>query len=135
MTLIHWNPSLEVGHPTIDADHQTLIDLVNKLGDPILSVALALAIFDELVAHAAAHFGREEELMRTIAYADYPKHCKEHLHMAEDLSERRHELASGTITGTEVGRFIRQWFMTHALFSDQSLANAFMRKTSERQSA
>lgn len=127
MTLIHWTPALEVGHPDIDADHRILVDLVNQLAAATGTIDMALANLDALLSHAAAHFGREEALMQEIAYQQTSRHAKEHLHLADDLIEYRQALRRGDVSATTLGRFVRDWFMEHAAFSDRYLAEAITR--------
>mgnify|MGYP003351279092 CR=1 FL=1 len=61
MTVIRWHPDMSVGHPDLDHDHRTLLDLVNHLADADsrddpLTVE---GVLDELTDYTFMHFERE----------------------------------------------------------------------------
>lgn len=135
MTIIHWNRSLETGHPMLDADHYALVELVNQLGSPQSLPTEVLAAMDQLMEKMLAHFAREEMIMHEINFRELPAREKEHQRMAEKLASRREELAAGRTTGVEIGRFFRHWFMAHTLLSDQRLSDEYARHVAMRRAS
>lgn len=59
MKSLRWDPTLELGHEAMDADHRQLAALVNKLAKGIvdhLGKEAYDAVLDDLIAHTRAHF-------------------------------------------------------------------------------
>ncbi len=88
MSPIHWSPSLAVGVPEIDAQHQELFRRADRLvaalrgGDrgevgPLLRY---------LRAYVAEHFATEERFMHEIDYPGLEGHRAVHLAFREELA-------------------------------------------------
>lgn len=123
--LIDWTPALEIGHATIDDDHRQLATLLNGFGalsgtDP----ALAIDALTRLRDAAIAHFRREELLMHRASPEHRARHVKEHLHLADELSDRIAALRAGQSGPVETGRFIRDWMLEHVALTDRALGEA-----------
>ena len=68
MNFFEWNQQLSVDNPLIDADHQTLISLVNEFEMSHRSgmTPPSLSKFWQLIDYTSTHFEREESLMGEI---------------------------------------------------------------------
>jgi hemerythrin len=123
--LIEWTTALEIGHPQIDDDHRRLIGLLNRF-DALAptDMTAALAVLVRLRADAIEHFGREESLMDRVSPEHRARHVKEHLHLADELSDRIASLQAGHAGPGETARNIRDWLLEHVAFTDRALAEA-----------
>jgi hemerythrin len=123
--LIEWTSALEIGHPQIDEDHRHLIELLNRF-DTLAPTDLsgALAVLVRLREVAIEHFRREEALMDLTAHDHRARHVKEHLHLADDLSDRIGSLQAGNAGPGETARNVRDWLLEHIAFTDRTLAEA-----------
>lgn len=124
MSAIHWSPNLSVGVEALDADHQGLIDLLNKLDAEVGRAAGYEAIsqtLDELISHTEAHFRREEEIMAREDYPDAEHHAMVHKALTEEIEAFRKDFAAGMEIGPEITEFIKRWLISHIMESDKHL--------------
>ncbi len=140
--------TLEVGF--MDDDHRFLAELLNRIArdfgdwpDPSgipgvgkwRSTSDLLGVLDDLGQHVRGHFQREEDVMRTLDYPDYPAHKSEHdILLAEYAVVVRGIRASGRkaldISTLET---IKDWLMGHVLEVDRQLAE-FLKNAPEQES-
>ena len=108
---------------SIDAEHQVLIDLLNRFGEFLErgeSVDAARELFDDIVEHTVAHFAHEERVMRNIGYPELDKHLKQHATLVENASALREELKSASDLSqlTPVTVFLNHMVLKHMMESD-----------------
>jgi hemerythrin-like metal-binding protein len=126
MDLFQWNGSYDTGIARIDAEHRTLVGLLNglyramragKTDEPLRE------LLDELVDYTRVHFANEESLMSRHGYPGYAAHRIEHERMAHKVQELQEQLGKGRVSLTiEVFQFLRNWLSTHILDIDQRYA-------------
>jgi diguanylate cyclase (GGDEF)-like protein/hemerythrin-like metal-binding protein len=79
---VQWQPSFACGHAELDAEHHSLVGLINELLDRSVSrLAQPLAFeaaFKQLMAHVQVHFAHEEELLKSCGYAQLDLHAAQH---------------------------------------------------------
>ncbi len=138
-TFFEWRDcwTLEVGF--MDEDHRLLARLLNRIArdfgdwsDPsgIPGVATGrsgsalLEALDDLAQHVRDHFQREEDVMRTLGYPDYPAHKSEHdILLAEYAVMVRGMRASGReLLDISTLETLKDWLMGHVLEVDRQLA-------------
>ncbi len=123
MALITWTDALSVNIKDIDAQHQRLFDLVNKLheamkvgkGKDVLG-----GILDDLVKYTVVHFTSEENYLKKYEYPEYVQHKKIH----DDLTQKARSLKAGFDQGKqtisiEVLNFLNDWLNNHILKTDK----------------
>ncbi|WP_168734207.1 bacteriohemerythrin [Pseudothauera nasutitermitis] len=119
---IVWQPHMTLGHPLIDHDHQTLLELVNQVSSPLTRrdpVALEF-VLDELLAYTVYHFAREEKLMEAAGYPDLAQHKRVHAHMIAQVRELQARLAEADeALGDELQAFLERWLVEHILGEDR----------------
>jgi hemerythrin len=127
--LVEWSDALSVGIDEIDAQHRTLVDLVNELNSAIeerhgnAAVGEILARLEE---YTRIHFAVEESLMRVLSYPRFAAHRREHAKLTEQLDELRGRFDAGqTALGFELMHFLKRWLTTHIMESDQDYARYF----------
>ena len=119
---IKWDESCRVGIKELDAAHQKLFGIGNRL---ILAVARDGAaapvaeVLDDLIEFAEEHFGREEELMAESAYPDRDAHRREHRRLMNDLRLFKSQWIGGDVDGSQVSTFVIEWIVKHTKDSDR----------------
>jgi len=113
---------LVLGIAEIDADHAASIALW-KAAKAAEGAALepALAAW---VEHLAAHFAREEELMKAIGYKDLPHHASEHTRVVAEGRGFLAQVRSGRtmMARAYVNEMIPDWFRRHVVMYDSEVA-------------
>ena len=128
--LIEWNEALENGIPEIDAQHQVLAGLFNKLYLAILKDSTGPAInkiLDETVFYTKFHFGTEERYYEEFDYTWKDKHKQEHAEFIEKITAFQEDWLSGKLRLTvELHSHLSDWLKTHISVSDRK-AGVFLR--------
>ena len=124
MPLIEWDSSFSVGSSRMDADHQRLIALLNRLYDAWHggeSVDELGWLFDELLAYADTHFAAEEMALKSRAYPRLEKQQADHVQLKNSvIAFRDRHLAGETPDAltTEMTAFLKAWLLEHILGED-----------------
>lgn len=123
MALVLWKTQYSVGHEALDADHIVIISLINQLDETKLSGRDEEAvgpILRALIGYAAAHFRREEELMRRGSYAGMADHAKEHHLLEQQLQELHDEYVATAdpAVSKEILELLNFWILDHILKCD-----------------
>jgi len=124
--------TLEVGF--MDEDHRMLADrlsrIARKFGDwpetarVEIDAASLLAGLDDLGHHVREHFAREEDVMRTLRYPDFPAHKSEHAILLAEYSMMVREIreSGSTLLNLSALEALKTWLMGHVLEADRQLA-------------
>jgi hemerythrin len=122
--LITWSDRLSVGIPRIDAQHQTLVEMINQLHAAMLAgqgnAALGKTL-DGVVAYTLSHFAAEEALMNRSAYPGYERHKAEHdkLTAQAKVLQEKARTAKSLLT-LEVAKFLQHWLIDHIASQDKA---------------
>ena len=114
---VEFDPLLETGFPTIDAQHRELFDRLDRLlqaGHEGRSAAEIGDMLDFLGHYVVAHFSNEERLMAQTSYPGLDDHRAEH-------QQFRHEGPSLTIV-VRVSDRVTAWLREHIYRADRTLA-------------
>lgn len=128
MEPIQWDDAFELGHPEMDAQHRTLLEIIDKIRagmEQSRDKHFIGKLLRELLKYAEFHFCSEENMM---AWTHYPG-LVEHKHIHEKLlAELRCMMASVTEFRTHhvqmdnfIG-FLVCWFADHTKGVDRHLA-------------
>ncbi len=118
MTFVAWQVEFETGIPSVDYEHQEMMELLNQLygeldGDPDSD---AIADFlGEVFANISAHFALEEKIMRDTAYDEYQLHKQDHEQLLDgirDIMDDHHRGHFGDAPDLLAGR-LKKWFEEH----------------------
>jgi methyl-accepting chemotaxis protein len=124
--LIEWSTALQVGFGEIDRQHQTLIDIANRLNAAMQSGQGRSAcgtLLNELVDYTVNHFAFEEGLMRQHGYPAQEHHLEQHRKLIADVSHFKQQFETGGASiSIELMVFIRDWLMNHIMKVDKALA-------------
>lgn len=125
MAPIEWKPQYSVGNPAVDAEHQELIDLVNRTAAAILDRRPEADVqrgFGDLLRAISAHFALEEQQMKAYGYDQRAQHKAHHERLLDDLrdimddDETSREKAAERLATT-----LEAWFGDHFKTHDARL--------------
>ena len=121
--LVHWSPNLSVGVETLDNDHRSLIDSLNRLDSAIADgrVDEEEGLLDGLIERTEEHFEHEEAIMVQADYPELDHHRSVHRALIAEIREFRKEFDEGKVIGPETTAFIKDWLLKHILESDKAL--------------
>jgi len=123
-----WTPSMQIDGGQIDADHQTLITIANRvlvLDHPNQQTEALKLLIQELYDYAKYHFNREETFMRRLGYPDWEAHHAKH---GAIIKEMNHYLTSAHHLSDLLNNFqelVEKWVIQHIMAEDRKI-HAFM---------
>jgi hemerythrin len=117
-----WQDDYKIGHPTVDAQHQHLFDLANKIVEAESSDTLT-HLFMLFYQHIREHFAAEEQLMKTYEYPAYIAHVAIHNRMLDRLNEITQTIADQQWQSTNIRTFVSNWVLVHILEEDKLLGD------------
>jgi len=125
-----WNECFVTGLPSVDEQHERLVELINRFGDGLMqardvSPVQLEAVFSELADYARFHFRDEEALMaqHTVDLRYQTLHQREHQHFLLEVSRLHDSLhSSDPAAATRLQQFLVDWLAYHILGSDHDLA-------------
>lgn len=127
-----WTKELEIGHKQIDADHQDIFDIANRLRDELREdpeYSIVGQVLVELIDHTGAHFMREEALMKAMDFPGYEDHKLEHeLLMHKVNSLHRRFMRGHSNLSFEVAEFVTKSMVPHIMSSDIELSRCMRNK-------
>ncbi|MDA8232230.1 MAG: bacteriohemerythrin [Magnetospirillum sp.] len=123
MATISWSALMSAGIPEIDADHKTLIGLVNALhrsiGDEEEYATLG-SVLKALQEYTEYHFAREERVMGAARYPSLIAHSlahRRHEQQVRDLRQR-YEDDRQAVRAKECLDFLHKWLIEHICSTD-----------------
>ncbi|MGE5489649.1 MAG: bacteriohemerythrin [Actinomycetota bacterium] len=123
-----WNSRFETGLQQVDRQHHRLVEIVNQVGDRLLSgnmTETALeTVFKELADYAQHHFADEERLMDEFSLdprgvAAHKRHHRDFIDQVVQMWGARRSMAS---PADALHGFLSAWLAFHILAEDQSMA-------------
>jgi hemerythrin len=123
MAAITWKEFYSVGDPSLDAQHQQIVGVINELYEAMEKKStqqVIKPILDRLVKYTFEHFKHEEEAMVAVEYPDFTEHRAMHNKIRQktlDLSDN-----ADFVTGQNLLAFLKQWWMGHIQTEDKKYA-------------
>lgn len=131
MALITWNDEYSVQVAELDSQHQTIINLINKLQslyeEKKFSGADASPILKELSDYADSHFNTEEYYFKLYNYEKKEGHIAMHeayRHKIEEFKKKYQEEQSGKVF-FEINNFLHEWWIWHINNADKEYSAYF----------
>jgi hemerythrin len=118
-----WRDSYKLDIAPLDADHQEMVRLINRLADAGDPMPLPRRL-DDLIAHLRRHFKVEQAFLQQIDYPAADRHTREHaIQMAEfvDLSRHLVHSTARVLDQSELAA-IKHWFFNHVVAEDKRFA-------------
>ena len=121
MPALPWSEGLELGLSFMDDTHKEFIDLLGRA--EAADDATLPAVWEELVAHTADHFGREDEWMLATGFGLGNCHSSHHKVVLQVLRDGLAKAASGDMNpARQMIKELAVWFPQHAQTMDAALA-------------
>ncbi len=122
---MRWKKSFETGISPIDAEHKTLVTLIQKLEDStnrgFVSKTTGI-VLKELVEYVKFHFRNEEEVMSRIGFPELARHKILHKDLVNDVASILIDLKNGKQRTTpELIGFLNYWLRDHILQEDKKI--------------
>ncbi len=137
MDLIKANDVPRVGITEIDAQHTTLIGLVNRLHGAMEQREdrdTLTKIITELLEHTGQHFAYEEALMLEYDYPQYASHKADHDRLMRHISDLADQFRQGDLLlSFAVMMDLKAWATIHIAKSDEPLGIYLSGKMSKAQ--
>ncbi len=117
MAFLGWTPAYSVGIDRFDAQHKTLVGLINDLHSAMMAgrgnEALG-TLFDALAEYTVTHFADEERVMLEHRYPWLLGHRQEHAKLVSQVAalQKKFKRGNGHLT-VEVMAFLKDWLVTH----------------------
>jgi hemerythrin-like metal-binding protein len=126
MAFFDWSDEYSVANSTLDAQHQQLFAILNRLHDALTSQPegnndrLQQDIMSALLEYTRTHFAEEEEMMLKSGYPGYDRHREAHLQLIAQVEEMGKRLEKGDASLREdVFSFLfGDWLLDHILNVD-----------------
>jgi hemerythrin len=125
-----WDETFATGNETIDSQHRTLFDALNRLLAAIRSGGAAETkgelkkAVDFLNDYTIKHFFEEEQIQKQANYPDYPNHHRMHEGFKATVRELARKLilkGANEDLVTEVRKRLGEWLVTHIKGQDIKL--------------
>ena len=132
MALIVWDKRLETGHGKIDEQHQSLVEIFNRLHGAMKQgkgKAEVEGILVFLKDYTVTHFAMEEELMARHSYTAAARHQAIHADLVRQVADLVGKFQAGTASLTlPVMNFLEDWLVQHIQGEDYRMALEFKSK-------
>lgn len=112
-----WDDKYSVGNPEIDAQHQGLFELGNKLSE-VLEGQEVNPVVMRLYKYTREHFLLEEEMMRSIGFPLYEEHKILHENLISELNEISASPFDSEESVLKFKKFVYDWLIDHILNKD-----------------
>ena len=127
---IQWSEINSVGLEQLDAEHQHLVELINRVFDLVSEASgsdnlpFARRILNDIVEYTNVHFEHEEKVLASVQYPDLKKHQAVHQALRNRMLEMQKLFDRWpTYSGArEVLRFLREWWTSHINRTDAAYA-------------
>jgi hemerythrin len=119
-----WDPSLEVGHEDIDAQHRALFGMIVELDERLSNDESGQGVQDALqgmMAYAHTHFEMEEGLMAKAGWPGLTRHKGMHAEfMLKTVFFTSEYPEDSEWTALDMLRFLLTWLVDHIKVQDRS---------------
>jgi hemerythrin len=124
MKFIEWCGLLQIGHPVIDEQHQTLFKIINQFHQDLednKTGKTAVNTLNKLISFAQKHFTDEEKISSDFGFPDenLVEHKKIHEQLVMDIFELHTAVSKASeVDLEEIRTFLTNWIILHVLIED-----------------
>jgi len=123
MPKMMWKDTMSVGVESLDAQHRTMIAMINELDDALYTAQSEIVIgsvISKLVEYTEHHFDYEENCMLVACYARLRDHKCQHDILREKVCRLRDAYAEQQQgIGEELVKTLEQWLQVHIRHDDK----------------
>ncbi len=132
MNIIKWRTSYDTGVPSMDEQHQQLIDFINSLFRVLRkkeSTETIGPILDDMATYAAKHLREEEALLQKHDFPGYEEHLTLHKDYREKVAAlTRDWKKQDKMTARRIYAFLREWWLEHIVENDKKYGSFLTEK-------
>lgn len=129
MPLINWDQSCSVEVKEIDAQHQKMFGIINRLYDLMQENKDAQnlpQVFQELTDYANYHFSTEEKYFKEFNYEKQDAHIAAHKTYTEKIAQLIKDYPNKKdTTSFELINFLENWWLDHINGMDKQYTECF----------
>jgi len=122
MAYMQWGDQYMIGIKEIDAQHEQLFELVNRMHAAVVNgdyPSVGEKILEDLIDYVLEHFTTEERLFEAEGYPQYEEHKQQHDLLARQVLEIQEDFKAKKIMLTfELLDFLSDWLKNHTTDSD-----------------
>jgi hemerythrin len=123
MALIQWNETFSVNIKEMDAQHQKLIEIINRLHEAMRTGKgnqEINSVIEQMINYSQHHFQEEEKLMAAQNYSGYLHQKAEHLAFIRKVNEFKQKADLGQVAlSISVSSYLNDWLTRHILIEDK----------------
>jgi hemerythrin-like metal-binding protein len=124
-TQLEWQERYSLGIPSVDHEHQQMINMINHLVIRIVKGTdreFISASLGDILSGISAHFALEEKIMRDRRYDRYFQHKAEHDRLLDQLRDIMDDFdVHGKLVPAQLVRALDEWFSEHFRTEDARL--------------
>ncbi len=128
---LKWDQSLELGIPSIDKQHQTLVEMVNHFYDTLNSSDYKDNIgtlLEGLADYTVKHFAHEEKYLKLYDSKLFEEHKKIHDDFVNQVTDLIKKHNSGhNVLSIKVTKMVKEWIVDHIKGDDREYVELFKR--------
>jgi hemerythrin-like metal-binding protein len=129
MTILQWDPWYELGILSIDHQHHSLFDALNRMHSAVITgegEAKVRQALDDLVESTMAHFREEEVRLAAIDFPELPEHQAEHAKLLKQVADLKATyLAEPTaVHANKLTHLLVEWLVRHINEMDRRYVGA-----------
>lgn len=131
MEPVLWKDKYCIGIEEIDKQHMDFVKLINRFMVLFGSgghINLQDRVLLEILKYAEYHFVSEENIMIFYNYPDHATQKEAHDVLVRLLKRKSFGLKMGSVNGSDLIRFLINWFMHHTQEEDRKLAQYILDK-------
>lgn len=136
MDIVKWRDSYNTEIESMDLQHKTIIEIINKLYNEIRNEESGSSIdeiMEEMINYAEDHLQKEEHLLETNEYPDFANHIAIHQLYRDKLKSLTEKSKKGDdATARDIYLFLRRWWTQHIMTEDQKYSE-FIKKSEHKQ--
>jgi hemerythrin-like metal-binding protein len=131
MSLLIWNPALQVNIKDIDEQHKEMLELANVFYQKLYIKAPENEILEslhEFSDYTISHFRFEENLFKKYPIANNETHTKEHEIFITDLTKLNARVKNNDlVVSVELIEFLRNAIINHIFVTDREMARYILK--------
>lgn len=121
MVFVEWDESLELGDESIDRQHRTLFDLVNRLAEAVDAGEgpdMVEEAVDIMSRYCLEHFMDEEAAMASAGYPGLGAHKAMHRSFMVKTAQLADESEFGGVLAQDLLDYLKRWLLGHITSED-----------------
>jgi len=123
MDYINWDKNLQTGIDSIDAQHKTLVNILNEVYAAFIEERSDMQLKETLKRlkdYSEYHFKTEEQFFEVYNYPEKVEHIQEHRRFKEQLDVFSEKIENNKSITHELVLFLTNWVKDHILLTDMN---------------